>query len=150
MNDQYEMEKQMKLLEEEVKEKNEEEERKERRRIKEREKKLRRKERTRENERERDDCSLTNQHSAPEVRIEESTVNDEERRNGRVSKIMHNLSDVIPDENLASSKDKNGSSGSDYLKYSGQKLKNRCQQDTALKCSINRQSAFVSVSGIMS
>ncbi|KAK1367401.1 hypothetical protein POM88_042962 [Heracleum sosnowskyi] len=162
------LEKQMKFLEEEVKEKNEEEERKERRRIKEREKKLRRKERTRENEKDGDDCSLTNQHLAPSVRIQELTVDDEKQDgpdttgtgkvlsswheqqiNGRVSRNMHNLSDVSPDENLATSKDKNDSSESDFLKYSGRKLKKRYQQDTTLKCSTNRQPAFVSGSGIM-
>lgn len=157
----------MKLLEEEVKEKNEEEERKERRRIKEREKKLRRKERTGENEKDRDDCSLTNQHIAPDVRIQESTVDDEkpdttgtgkvlsschvlrhikdeQQINGRVCNNMDSLSDVSPDENLATSKDKNDSSESDFLKYSGRKLKNRYQQDTTLKCSTNRQPASIS------
>lgn len=153
----------MKLLEEEMKEKNEEEERKERRRIKEREKKLRRKGKSRENEKRRDDFSLTNQHLTPEVRIEESTVDDEkpdtmssrnvhfhdeQRIDGPVSKNMHNLSDVSPDENLGTSKDRNGSSGSDHLKYSGRKLKNRYQQDTTIKCSIDGQSAVVNGSGI--
>ncbi|KAK1367407.1 hypothetical protein POM88_042968 [Heracleum sosnowskyi] len=159
-------------MEEEVKEKNEEEERKERRRIKEREKKLRRKERTRENEKDGDDCSPTNQHLAPSVRIQELTVDDEkpdttgtgkvlsswhvpphitdeQQINGRVSRNMHNLSDVSPDENLETCKDKNDSSGSDFLKYSGRKLKKRYQQATTLKCSTNRQPAFVSGSGIM-
>ncbi|KAL3534123.1 hypothetical protein ACH5RR_002584 [Cinchona calisaya] len=58
------LEKQMKLLEEEEKEKREEEERKERRRTKEREKKLRRKERLREKEKDREKkCSEPNEHS---------------------------------------------------------------------------------------
>ncbi|XP_074349464.1 uncharacterized protein LOC141689174 isoform X1 [Apium graveolens] len=155
------LEKQMKILEEEAKEKNEEEERKERRKIKEKEKKLRRKERTRKNEKDRDDCSLTNQHLAREDEIEESTVDDEkpitnatgevmsswpvpqqiqdkQQRNGRVSKNIDDLSDVSPAENLATSKDKDDFSGFDYSRYSGRKLKNRCQQDTTLKCSVDK------------
>ncbi|XP_057768683.1 uncharacterized protein LOC130988752 isoform X2 [Salvia miltiorrhiza] len=54
------LEKQMKLLEEEEKEKREDEERKERRRIKEREKKLRRKERLREKENKEKRCAESN------------------------------------------------------------------------------------------
>ncbi|KAL0334246.1 UNVERIFIED_CONTAM: protein WHAT'S THIS FACTOR 9, mitochondrial [Sesamum angustifolium] len=54
------LEKQMKLLEEEEKEKREEEERKERRRLKEREKKLRRKERLREKENKEKKCAESN------------------------------------------------------------------------------------------
>ncbi|KAK3020353.1 hypothetical protein RJ639_045337 [Escallonia herrerae] len=69
------LEKQMKLLEEEEKEKREEEERKERRRTKEREKKLRRKERLREKEKDREKkCSQSDQHSVvPEVLKEDSS-----------------------------------------------------------------------------
>ncbi|KAL8096663.1 hypothetical protein AgCh_037585 [Apium graveolens] len=139
----------------------EEEERKERRKIKEKEKKLRRKERTRKNDKDRDDCSLTNQHLAREDEIEESTVDDEkpvtnatgevmsswpvpqqiqdeQQRNGRVSKNIDDLSDVSPAENLATSKDKDHFSGFDYSRYSGRKLKNRCQQDTTLKCYVDK------------
>ncbi|KAK6124604.1 hypothetical protein DH2020_041653 [Rehmannia glutinosa] len=54
------LEKQIKLLEEEEKEKREEEERKERRRTKEREKKLRRKERLREKENRENKCAKSN------------------------------------------------------------------------------------------
>ncbi|KAK3019122.1 hypothetical protein RJ639_004114 [Escallonia herrerae] len=69
------LEKQMKLLEEEEKEKREEEERKERRRTKEREKKLRRKERLREKEKDREKkCSQSDQHSVvPEALKEDSS-----------------------------------------------------------------------------
>ncbi|WOH07210.1 hypothetical protein DCAR_0626639 [Daucus carota subsp. sativus] len=159
------LEKQMKLLEEEVMEKNEEEERKERRRIKEREKKLRRKERTRETERHRDDCSPTDQQIALEVSIAESTMDNdkpdaikkgkvmlsrnEQRTIGHASKNMHNSSDISTDENLTTSSDKNGSSGSDHLEYSVRKLKKRYKQDKNNKCSIHRQPGVVSGSGIM-
>ncbi|GAB4843765.1 hypothetical protein Ancab_013730 [Ancistrocladus abbreviatus] len=73
------LEKQMKLLEEEEKEKREEEERKERKRTKEREKKLRRKERLRGKDRERK-CVESNQTSIlPDVSEEASSpcINEE-------------------------------------------------------------------------
>ncbi|KAK4432191.1 hypothetical protein Salat_0981200 [Sesamum alatum] len=61
------LEKQMKLLEEEEKEKREEEERKERRRLKEREKKLRRKERLREKENKEKKCAESLDPVSPDV-----------------------------------------------------------------------------------
>ncbi|KAL0339527.1 UNVERIFIED_CONTAM: hypothetical protein Sradi_4469500 [Sesamum radiatum] len=68
------LEKQMKLLEEEEKEKREEEERRERRRTKEREKKLRRKERLREKENREKKCAESNSDPVvTEVSKEEST-----------------------------------------------------------------------------
>ncbi|KAK1367400.1 hypothetical protein POM88_042961 [Heracleum sosnowskyi] len=130
------LEKQMKLLEEEAKEKNEEEERKERRKNKEREKKLRRKERAKEKEKKGETSSLTKQHLAPQINIEESTIVDEEPDATETVKItssrpvsphiqdeheindymrnnMHNSSDARPDAKFASSNSKNCSSGSD-------------------------------------
>ncbi|KAG6694022.1 hypothetical protein I3843_09G028700 [Carya illinoinensis] len=72
------LEKQMKLLEEEEKEKREEEARKERRRTKEREKKLRRKERLKEKEKDKEQkCSESNQTIFhPDVSKEESSHED--------------------------------------------------------------------------
>ncbi|KAK4413077.1 hypothetical protein Salat_2954900 [Sesamum alatum] len=68
------LEKQMKLLEEEEKEKREEEERRERRRTKEREKKLRRKERLREKENREKKCAESNSDPVvTEASKEEST-----------------------------------------------------------------------------
>lgn len=77
------LEKQMKLLEEEEKEKREEEERKERRRTKEREKKLRRKERLREKEKDREKkCSLPNEHTiVADASKQELTANADEETN---------------------------------------------------------------------
>ncbi|KAM3288825.1 hypothetical protein P3S67_022255 [Capsicum chacoense] len=78
------LEKQMKLLEEEEKEKREEEERRERRRIKEKEKKLRRKERLREKEKDREkkSCDSNESNSAPDdVSKEESSPNVDEEPN---------------------------------------------------------------------
>ncbi|XP_061346397.1 uncharacterized protein LOC133292040 isoform X2 [Gastrolobium bilobum] len=77
-------EKQIKLLEEEEKEKREEEERKERRRTKEREKKLRRKERLKGKEKDREKrCSESNDVlGSPEISSEElSVVADMEQNN---------------------------------------------------------------------
>ncbi|XP_052173127.1 uncharacterized protein LOC127788640 isoform X6 [Diospyros lotus] len=73
------LEKQMKLLEEEEKEKREEEERKERRRMKEREKKLRRKERLRgkEKDREKKSSELNPSPVVPDVLEEVSLTVDE-------------------------------------------------------------------------
>ncbi|KAK6149248.1 hypothetical protein DH2020_016773 [Rehmannia glutinosa] len=69
------LEKQMKLLEEEEKEKRDEEERKERRRTKEREKKLRRKERLREKENRENKCAKSNLDPVvADVLKEESTI----------------------------------------------------------------------------
>ncbi|KAI4341282.1 hypothetical protein MLD38_026022 [Melastoma candidum] len=67
------LEKQMKLLEEEEKEKHEEEKRKERKKAKEREKKLRRKERYREKERERTGALLEDEHTGGNVLKEEAS-----------------------------------------------------------------------------
>ncbi|KAK9986612.1 hypothetical protein SO802_031563 [Lithocarpus litseifolius] len=81
------LEKQMKLLEEEEKEKREEEERKERRRTKEREKKLRRKERLKEKEKDKEQkCSDSNQTTVPtDVSKEESSPSVDEEPNNPVS-----------------------------------------------------------------
>ncbi|KAK8593625.1 hypothetical protein V6N13_042810 [Hibiscus sabdariffa] len=69
------LEKQMKLLEEEEKEKREEEERKERKRTKEREKKLRRKERLKGKERERGrKCAESLTPASPDVSKEDSSL----------------------------------------------------------------------------
>uniref|UniRef100_A0A2P2J5B8 Uncharacterized protein n=1 Tax=Rhizophora mucronata TaxID=61149 RepID=A0A2P2J5B8_RHIMU len=75
------LEKQMKLLEEEEKEKREEEERKERRRAKEREKKLRRKERLKGKERDKEKkCSESNDTSGlPEVSKDEACPSGDEQ-----------------------------------------------------------------------
>ncbi|KAL5545434.1 hypothetical protein UlMin_005121 [Ulmus minor] len=77
------LEKQMKLLEEEEKEKREEEERKERRRAKEREKKLRRKERLKgkEKDREKNCCESRQTTDIPDVPKEESSLVVEEPNN---------------------------------------------------------------------
>ncbi|KAL2501547.1 hypothetical protein Fot_35395 [Forsythia ovata] len=76
------LEKQIKLLEEEEKEKREEEERKARRRTKEREKKLRRKERLREKENKEKNCAESNQHPGfPDVSKEESVLTVDENSN---------------------------------------------------------------------
>ncbi|KAF1891956.1 hypothetical protein Lal_00036306 [Lupinus albus] len=78
------LEKQMKLLEEEEKEKREEEERKERRRTKERDKKLRRKERLKgkEKDKEKECCESNDVLVSPEVSKEElSEVVDTEENN---------------------------------------------------------------------
>ncbi|KAK6232309.1 hypothetical protein QQP08_017618 [Theobroma cacao] len=81
------LEKQMKLLEEEEKEKREEEERKERKRTKEREKKLRRKERLKGKEREKEkqcaESSIT--PVAPDVSKEESSPSIEVEENIAIS-----------------------------------------------------------------
>ncbi|KAH1039225.1 hypothetical protein J1N35_040968 [Gossypium stocksii] len=72
------LEKQMKLLEEEEKEKREEEERKERKRTKEREKKLRRKERLKGKEREKEKkCAESTTPVFPDVAKEESSLTHE-------------------------------------------------------------------------
>ncbi|CAL1370958.1 unnamed protein product [Linum trigynum] len=82
------LEKQMKLLEEEEKEKREEEERKERRRLKEREKKLRRKERLKGKERDKDKQSCCGSNDVPllldAVKDDESslTFSEEQLDNG--------------------------------------------------------------------
>ncbi|XP_017258824.1 uncharacterized protein LOC108227935 isoform X1 [Daucus carota subsp. sativus] len=163
------LENQIKLLEEEEKEK--EVERKTRKGNKERGKKLRRKER-KENEKNGENCSPTKQQLAPVVNIKESTIvavepdavetgkvmssrpvsphiQNEHEKDGYMRRNMRNSSDVSPDENFASSNDKNGSSGSDQLKYSGRKLNDRYQQDASSKCSPNKQFAVVPGSGIM-
>ncbi|KAM1079327.1 hypothetical protein ACFX13_014410 [Malus domestica] len=81
------LEKQMKLLEEEEKEKREEEERKERRRTKEREKKLRRKERLKGKEKDKDmECSEVNETPALDVvSKEESSLHADEEPNSSIS-----------------------------------------------------------------
>lgn len=78
---------QMKLLEEEEKEKREEEERKERRRTKEREKKLRRKERLKEKEKDKEQkCSESNQIPVcPDASKEDSSRSVDEVPNNYVS-----------------------------------------------------------------
>ncbi|XP_020536219.1 uncharacterized protein LOC105637253 isoform X2 [Jatropha curcas] len=78
------LEKQMKLLEEEEKEKREEEERKERRRTKEREKKLRRKERLKGKERDRDKKCLESNHT-PEVSKDEISASIDEETSNAIS-----------------------------------------------------------------
>ncbi|CAI9782729.1 unnamed protein product [Fraxinus pennsylvanica] len=81
------LEKQIKLLEEEEKEKREEEERKVRRRTKEREKKLRRKERLREKENKEEKCAESNQDPVvPDVSKEEPTLTVDENSNAVRSK----------------------------------------------------------------
>ncbi|KAF7818932.1 uncharacterized protein G2W53_024387 [Senna tora] len=76
------LEKQMKLLEEEEKEKREEEQRKERRRTKEREKKLRRKERLKGREKDKDKKSSNDVPGSPHVSKEElPAMSDKEQNN---------------------------------------------------------------------
>ncbi|XP_022851567.1 uncharacterized protein LOC111373291 [Olea europaea var. sylvestris] len=76
------LEKQIKLLEEEEKEKREEEERKVRRRTKEREKKLRRKERLKEKENKEMECAESNQDPVvPDVSKEDPTPTLDENSN---------------------------------------------------------------------
>ncbi|KAG4204701.1 hypothetical protein ERO13_A04G054400v2 [Gossypium hirsutum] len=87
------LEKQMKLLEEEEKEKREEEERKERKRTKEREKKLRRKERLKGKEREKEKkCAESTTPVFPDVAKEESSLTHEVEEN-----IVINCRDSVSD-----------------------------------------------------
>ncbi|KAJ0088292.1 hypothetical protein Patl1_32928 [Pistacia atlantica] len=81
------LEKQMKLLEEEEKEKREEEERKERRRMKEREKKLRRKERLKGKERDKEKKYGASDHSPvrPDVSKDESLLSVDEEPSNAIS-----------------------------------------------------------------
>ncbi|KAF5737360.1 hypothetical protein HS088_TW13G00239 [Tripterygium wilfordii] len=81
------LEKQMKLLEEEEKEKREEEERKEKRKTKEREKKLRRKERLKGKERDKEKTSPESNHTpvSPDVSKQDSAPNTDEEPNNLVS-----------------------------------------------------------------
>ncbi|KAL3533974.1 hypothetical protein ACH5RR_007495 [Cinchona calisaya] len=98
------LEKQMKLLEEEEKEKREEEERKERRRTKEREKKLRRKERLREKEKDREKkCSESNQHSVvPEISEQElTTIADDESNVTSNGDFVSKTGEPIPSRSLS-------------------------------------------------
>lgn len=98
------LEKQMKLLEEEEKEKREEEERKERRRTKEREKKLRRKERLREKEKDREKkYSESTQHSlGPEISKHElTTIADEESNNICNGDFASEMGEAIPSGSLS-------------------------------------------------
>ncbi|KAK8302933.1 hypothetical protein V6Z11_D04G118400 [Gossypium hirsutum] len=86
------LEKQMKLLEEEEKEKREEEERKERKRTKEREKKLRRKERLKGKEREKEKKCAESTTVFPDVAKEESSLTHEVEEN-----IVINCKDSVSD-----------------------------------------------------
>ncbi|MBA0728499.1 hypothetical protein Golax_001395 [Gossypium laxum] len=86
------LEKQMKLLEEEEKEKREEEERKERKRTKEREKKLRRKERLKGKEREKEKKCAESTTVFPDVAKEESSLTHEVEEN-----IVINCRDSVSD-----------------------------------------------------
>ncbi|KAJ9695574.1 hypothetical protein PVL29_010851 [Vitis rotundifolia] len=99
------LEKQMKLLEEEEKEKREEEERKERRRTKEREKKLRRKERLKEKERDKEKkCSESTQSSVdPEVSKDESSLSVDEEPNNIImnSDSVSETGDIVLSESLS-------------------------------------------------
>ncbi|CBI29995.3 unnamed protein product, partial [Vitis vinifera] len=99
------LEKQMKLLEEEEKEKREEEERKERRRTKEREKKLRRKERLKEKERDKEKkCSESTQSSVdPEVSKDESSLSVDEEPNNIImnSDSVSETGDTVLSESLS-------------------------------------------------
>uniref|UniRef100_A0A5B6ZQ85 Stress response protein NST1 n=1 Tax=Davidia involucrata TaxID=16924 RepID=A0A5B6ZQ85_DAVIN len=98
------LEKQMKLLEEEEKEKREEEERKERRRTKEREKKLRRKERLRGKEKDREKKSSESSQIflVPDVLKEESLPNiDEEPSVIGNRDLVSETGDAIPSRPLS-------------------------------------------------
>ncbi|KAL6997519.1 hypothetical protein U1Q18_007644 [Sarracenia purpurea var. burkii] len=148
------LEKQMKLLEEEEKEKREEEERKERRRTKEREKKLRRKERLRSKEKDREKKSSESDQSPvlPDVPTEEASPSVDEQQNffnrrelifetGNIpsrplsidaqdeqllnGSIIENHSDDSPDGELSKLKDGNGLFTNDNSKLSPQNLKVR-------------------------
>ncbi|KAJ9181205.1 hypothetical protein P3X46_009358 [Hevea brasiliensis] len=91
------LEKQMKLLEEEEKEKRDEEERKERRRTKEREKKLRRKERLKGKERDKEKrCSESN--DCLEVSKDETSASVDEEPNNAVScrDLVSETGDISP------------------------------------------------------
>ncbi|XP_057496411.1 uncharacterized protein LOC130781280 isoform X1 [Actinidia eriantha] len=163
-------EKQMKLLEEEEKEKREEEERKERRRTKEREKKLRRKERLRGKEKDREKKSsesnqrpivldLPSAEVSPSPSIDEQPnffsnsdstcetgdIQDESLLNGSIISKLENHSDDIPDGELPNLKAWNNSSANDFSKESHWKLK--FQLDSTLKWSERRQFAVVSEGG---
>ncbi|CAI9100958.1 OLC1v1038149C1 [Oldenlandia corymbosa var. corymbosa] len=89
------LEKQMKLLEEEEKEKREEEERKERRRTKEREKKLRRKERLREKEKKFSESS-NKQAEVPEISDQQvpTIAADEEESDGVTCNVADSVSET--------------------------------------------------------
>ncbi|GMI78813.1 hypothetical protein like AT3G58050 [Hibiscus trionum] len=92
------LEKQMKLLEEEEKEKREEEERKERKRTKEREKKLRRKERLKGKEREREKkCAESITPFSPDIAKEDSSLTVEVQENIAITcrDSVNNTGDII-------------------------------------------------------
>ncbi|XP_058208579.1 uncharacterized protein LOC131321703 [Rhododendron vialii] len=173
------LEKQIKLLEEEEKEKREEEERKERRRTKEREKKLRRKERLRGKEIDREKKSSESYQSpvvadvpreeiSPTVDEQPNFFNDrdpicetgdipspyaqeEQLSNESIMLYAENHSDDIPDGEFLNSNEENGSFANDHTTVFHRKPKIRkgFQPDPTLKWLDRRQFAVVSESGGM-
>ncbi|KAH7843411.1 hypothetical protein Vadar_016322 [Vaccinium darrowii] len=172
------LEKQIKLLEEEEREKREEEERKERRRTKEREKKLRRKERLRGKEIDREKKSSESYQSpvVADVPREELSppfdeqpnffnrdsicetgdilspyAQDEQLSNESIISYMENHSDDILDGEFSNANDEDGSFANDRSKVFHRKPKYRkgFQPDPTLKWSDRRQFAVVSESGGM-
>ncbi|XP_057983144.1 uncharacterized protein LOC131168017 isoform X2 [Malania oleifera] len=171
------LEKQMKLLEEEEKEKREEEERKERRRTKEREKKLRRKERLKGKERDREKkCSESSQSpivpdvakEAPSPNISDNTLSCRDSvsemgdiilsrppspgvLNGSVASNMQNHSNDSHDGEYTYEKDGSGSFTVEQSKFSRRRSKFRkdFQLDPALKWSDRRRFMVISESGTM-
>ncbi|KAL0359393.1 UNVERIFIED_CONTAM: hypothetical protein Sangu_0788700 [Sesamum angustifolium] len=143
------LEKQMKLLEEEEKEKREEEERRERRRTKEREKKLRRKERLREKENREKKCAESNSDPVvTEVSKEESTPCIDECVDNVGCRDSFSETDILDGE-FGNTRDWNTSFPYDHFKYSRRKLKFRkdLQRDLNLKWSDRRKGATLSENG---
>ncbi|KAJ1432854.1 hypothetical protein SESBI_06394 [Sesbania bispinosa] len=164
------LEKQMKLLEEEEKEKREEEERKERKRTKEREKKLRRKERLKgkEKNKERKCSESIDVPGSPEVSKEESNsviaTDEANLLQGDYPNIQDEdfSSDCSPlrtqdcpyddyDGDITNSHDRNGTSKVEQSKFYRQRLRYRkdFQLDMSSKWSERRNNAVVSENGVM-
>ncbi|KAK4392394.1 hypothetical protein Sango_2017200 [Sesamum angolense] len=127
------LEKQMKLLEEEEKEKREEEERKERRRLKEREKKLRRKERLREKENKEKKCAESNLDPVSLDVSKKSPPCVDEGAN--VERSMDSVSETDTRcRGVGNTRDWSPSFSYDHFKYSRRKLK--FQKDPQLESTI--------------
>ncbi|KAL6522368.1 hypothetical protein OROMI_031640 [Orobanche minor] len=167
------LEKQMKLLEEEEKEKREEEERKERKRTKEREKKLRRKERLREKENREKKCANSNldpvesdvlkEESTPSIdeggEVTQSSLLSPDMQDGQDNELlteytylnMENPPEDIPDVEFDNARDWNTSFSYDHLKYSRRKLKfhKDSQRDFNLKWSDRRKDPAFLENGVI-
>ncbi|XVF55983.1 hypothetical protein PTKIN_Ptkin06aG0079500 [Pterospermum kingtungense] len=168
------LEKQMKLLEEEEKEKRDEEERKERKRTKEREKKLRRKERLKEKEREKGkkcaessitstDPDFSKEESSPSIEVEDNVsdtcdiivsrpgspdIQGEQCLDGHSSSSLQNHSSDSPNGEGGNLEDGNSSVTMEQSKFSHRRLKFRKdgEFDPSLKWSDCHRFAVVSES----